>query len=108
MEPAGLIIRDEEQRVVPMRSIPHRLINLFHEYLAITDVPVGMHRVSVQPAARRVEVTQLRQQTKVSILEEVFYGDYIRGGVLGSPAEEECIRGEGAVSTIVVEPGNTF
>lgn len=107
-ETTRLIVGQKEERLFPLRTVAHSLVDLLDEDLAVGDVTVGVHGVGVGTAARGVEVGQLGELTQVSILEEVLDGDDAVGCVLGSPVEKQAVGEESTVGAVVVEPADVL
>lgn len=106
VEAAALVVREHQERVVPVRALAHGVVDLLHEHLAVAHVPRRVHRVGVPGTAARVEVGELGEEAEVRVLEEVLDGDNVVGRVGGGPGIEERVGREGAVGAVVVEPGD--
>ena len=80
------------------------VIDLLDKDLTVGDVAGGVHGVCVGAAAGGVDVRELRQDTQIRVLEEIFNRHHVRPGGLVDVGEEERIRFEFSVGAIVVEP----
>jgi hypothetical protein len=67
-----------------------------------------MHRVRIKTTARWVNVRELGQETEVSVLVEILEGNNVALGVSSCPVEEEGVREEGAVCTVIVLPADAL
>lgn len=105
-ETTSLIVGDQEEGLLPLRTGADSVVDLLDEDLAVRDVAGGVHGVGVGAAAGRVDVGELGQLTQVGVLEEVLDGDNGVLGLLGGPVEEHGIGQEGTVGTVVVAPGD--
>lgn len=103
-ETTGLVIGDEQESLVPLRTGPNGVVDLLDEDLAERDVAGGVHGVGVQATAGRVDVGKLGQEAEVGILVEVLKRNNVRLGVLCGPVVEQGVGEEGTVGAIVVEP----
>ena len=105
-ESTRLVVSEQQHGLIPLRTDAEGIVDLLDEHLAKGDVARRVHGVSVETAAGRVDVRELRQQAQIGVLEEVLQRHHVRLGILGSPVEEQGVGIEGTIRTIIIVPAD--
>jgi hypothetical protein len=98
VEASGFVKGDDEQSVVPLRTIAKRIVELLEKNLAIRHEAGGMHGVGPDATARRVDVGELGKTSQISVLEELIKSLQIFGRSTAgfSPVEIKRIAAAGS------------
>jgi hypothetical protein len=108
METSSLIESDDEEGVLPLRSVADGIVHLLEEDFSIRDETGRVHGVSANTAARGVDVGELREAAEVGVLVELVEALHVLLGVAAGNGGGEVHGVAAAGDGGVVLPGDVL